>query len=593
MITRTGLNTFKGNTYAPVKHVLMLEPAHLTAFALATKISESAASGLTLRSYLDRYPPVTEALIRNSQVPRPRGVFPPWLMTSSIRCCPHCLAGDGSQIQLRHGGPWKRDWRLPVVFACLEHGVLLQDACPGCRQPLHSGFPNHPLRLLPAAAIADLHPAQCRNSAGRHKPDICGTRLDQPDDYPPQPELTATTRALQQRLLNLLDPAHQDPTAFATFANLRVMTAVLQAAWPHHAELPAPPHLREALDRHAADQKQQIEAGTRGRSQRTELSWSAPPASAAATAALLDMASFCLGLPQRDFRDQMANLLEHVPARKHPRWGRTWRQMENNSPDFRGEAERALHRRFPTPAIWPDVLTEVLINTRPRGYAAEHIPQELPLEWFVSFIETAPPMMKIAARAIRRVAAMQLVQAVNGTTPLQAAHFLGIPSAWLLDRGKRLLPVGRHQYGTPGLDLPKALERLASHIAELPDQTNYHQRRQRFADWHLSIGDWVSLRESSNFTLKFPHERQSDPLIRECVSAVIWAQTTGSEWHLAPIMQPPLSPPGRCRGRSPETRIVTALASQKPKPRFASLAQAPAPFADTIIANPSQVSACA
>jgi hypothetical protein len=40
------------------------------------------------------------------------------------RYCPGCLAASG--------GRWPSAWRLPWVFACARHRVLLCDACPGC-----------------------------------------------------------------------------------------------------------------------------------------------------------------------------------------------------------------------------------------------------------------------------------------------------------------------------------------------------------------------------------------------------------------------------------------------------------------------------
>lgn len=86
-----------------------------------------------------------------------------------------------------------------------------------------------------------------------------------------------------------------------------------------------------------------------------------------------------------------------------------------------------------------------------------------------------------------------------------------------------------------GTDITEGLQRLADHIANLPQKINYLERRQRFATWNLPQDDWRSLTRSLGRTLS---SRLSDDLQHQCVSAYIWAQLTGSEWILAPAMSP-------------------------------------------------------
>lgn len=49
-----------------------------------------------------------------------------WARRPGSRYCPFCLA--------ENGGRWMLAWRLTWVFACVRHGVLLADHCPGCQR---------------------------------------------------------------------------------------------------------------------------------------------------------------------------------------------------------------------------------------------------------------------------------------------------------------------------------------------------------------------------------------------------------------------------------------------------------------------------
>jgi hypothetical protein len=47
-----------------------------------------------------------------------------WVFLSGSRYCPRCLAD--------RDGAWKRTWRVPWHFACLDHRCLLEHTCPSC-----------------------------------------------------------------------------------------------------------------------------------------------------------------------------------------------------------------------------------------------------------------------------------------------------------------------------------------------------------------------------------------------------------------------------------------------------------------------------
>jgi hypothetical protein len=165
LLVVTGLQTPADASHqqlaARIRLVTHAEQATLTRFAHATRLSEEEARRLFLSGYAERYPPAA---------PRPDPTGRPginlhlgrWLFAKSTRYCPDCLAGDGSEVQRRHGGPWRRAWRLPVVVACPIHRRYLAHACPACRRPAHGrehGF-------LPRWWDQTMHPTQCRATIG-------------------------------------------------------------------------------------------------------------------------------------------------------------------------------------------------------------------------------------------------------------------------------------------------------------------------------------------------------------------------------------------------------------------------------------------
>ncbi|MFJ2582755.1 TniQ family protein [Kitasatospora aureofaciens] len=585
---RTGLSPREGYPVTSARHLLSLEPLPLASLARVAKLSEDQVERLTLRPLLERYLPLAGAPVRAGQE-RTRWVFPQWVLAGPTNCCPSCLTGDSSEIQRRHGGAWSLLWHLPVVFACPRHQVFLRETCPGCRQPIHGGFPDGPRQLVAAAASSGLHPAQCRNNPGRHRRELCGLRLDHHGHYPAQPVLTAETADLQNRLLALLDPAAASSDAVSTFSDLRAVAAVVLAAWPNSTEPDMPPGLESALDDFLVTREQLMtpEERARGYSNRAAFSFGAAPTPPPATAALLHLADRCLQLEPGAFRERLADLLAHIPDRRHPRWGKTWRnQLATCSTMVRTEATRALNRRLPQTSL-PDLLnSRSLLPLGRRDYRAEDIPQEIPAAWLDVLLGRDRAAYAQILRPLRRLTAIQLVQAAETSTTREAARFLGIPSAWLTDPAKRILPFGRLPQ-LRGQDLTQALERLAQHVENDPHPIDHHERRRRLVTWHLQAANWETIKQESGFVPRRPGKYPvTDELLRACASAVVWARATGSEWRLAPAMRPPLSPLGRPDPIGPEHRVIKALTTHAPTQRYRQLIKALAAHADTLTQTP-------
>ncbi len=257
------------------ENLLTLDAKTKLSFARATKLTEHEVDTLLLLEphVEDRYLPLRTGA--TGQLRQLRGIADQeqWVFTRLTRWCPQCLAGDGSLIQQRHGGPWKKQWHLPVVFACPQHRRLLDHLCPSCNQTISTSGPTAHA-AAPGGRNTELHPAQCRTTLApqatvAHASRTCGTRLDSTGstpgrEYPPsQPD---TVLRLQDKILDLLDPhgpaatsvlGHQvPPTSY--FTDLRILATLISASWPAGLDNARQPALMSQLDTFLRDRHERI-----------------------------------------------------------------------------------------------------------------------------------------------------------------------------------------------------------------------------------------------------------------------------------------------------------------------------------------------
>ncbi len=328
-------------------------------FARATRLTTDEAAALTLVPWADRYPPIARS---RSGTSWPTS-FDDWLFNNSLRYCPGCLAGDGSPIQQRYGGPWKKIWHLPIAFACPEHHLFLHEGCPRPHPPDPGAW-----RLIAHTSGSSLHPAQCRRpehpgKTGRHRPS-CGTRLDLPASQQRlRPD--ANTLATQQRLLDLFDPECPAKDAVQSFTDIRVATALLCKSWPLGQNLIDPAKVT-AVTEHI----HHLGAGTRQ-------ALDTPPGNPVAAAALLTAATAIL-----ETADLPAVLAQHLQA--------SWPGRPSRAPWVRVLTR---HQSTCSPALLQ--AAEPVIRsyrrhggshgpkapTRTGGYRPEHIPAFLEQSW--------------------------------------------------------------------------------------------------------------------------------------------------------------------------------------------------------------------
>ncbi|MFD0560595.1 TniQ family protein [Kitasatospora saccharophila] len=323
-------------TLAPSGRLFFIDPVKRERLARIIGTTPQSVDQLTLHPLASRFPPVAHALSLPrpaGELPKPRQIAPPWILSSFSRYCPHCLAGDGSAIQQRHGGPWLRRWRLATSFACVKHRVFLEHQCPGCHRPsgltLNGSWPGS-LLLIGNPGLEGLHPAACRgNEAGRPGV-ICGHRLDQPANAPMRP-LPQNLADLQSRLDHLFDEETAPEDAFAAFADLQTITAVVLATWPAMADMVTADQ-KAAVDEHLAAQEKRLPGFVAQSAPRDDgVFWTYLPRSSIGAAAVLSVADQLLGLPDGELGQELGRLAPRCPERDNKRWGATWKLLDKDT----------------------------------------------------------------------------------------------------------------------------------------------------------------------------------------------------------------------------------------------------------------------
>ncbi|MFI7642365.1 TniQ family protein [Nonomuraea sp. NPDC049400] len=413
--------------------MIELNPATADAFGRLTRLSPQETAALCLRALTPRYPIPPLATTwqgRTNQIMRADW----WILSTSSRYCPLCLAGDESPIQQDHGGPWRRSWRLPVVFACTRHDQLLQHVCPDCGRPTHNTIAGTGrIPLMQALRVAGMHPAQCRSHGSngtsgiiRGVPSICGARLDTPIGSITLPR---ETLILQDRISGLL--ASDGPTAVMSagqtteparyFADLRLLTLLITLSWPRAAPMAPSSHLAEAIDRHVAlyTQSEQSTHLPAWVAQGNTLIRTMDPA---ATAGLLSIADRIITTPDTlATRANIQSLLQFSGQfNRFSRWQVHFLQSNARSDCSPGllRAVIPLVQAFPRQGRQARRAPQL----KPR-FGPEHVPQRLPDDLFQHYLSH---LGGISPSLLRRTAAVRLVQMINGGPLAAAAQYLGL-----------------------------------------------------------------------------------------------------------------------------------------------------------------------
>ncbi|MFI5064142.1 MAG: TniQ family protein [Streptosporangiales bacterium] len=571
----TGLTAGR-DRHQPARQSLMLhlDEAPAGAFARVTRLTATETARLCMSSISGQYPWAAPRVTADQW--GPRSLASPWVFTAATRYCPQCLAGDGSLIQQQHGGAWQKAWRLPVVFTCPAHRLLLEHLCPSCRQPAMSAAPGAPAWLIPRARDHGLHPAQCRaalqpQATGRRaRP--CGARLNAPARAGEDARAPDDLLALQDRLLQLLragEPAAitsvgQPATPAQYFADLRLVCSLINGAWPHSQTLITGPGMAEYLGRHITS--------TGGTATRRHTLCDIPPLDARPGAALITAAVRILdGGDLRVLSEFLAPARDGA-SRKSPRgrWLRRYRRAGHDCSDgFRDALEplvnsfqradrRSRGRRAPAPQI---------------TFAPEHVPGHLQDDWHYEHFRH----ISGNTRLLRRAAALRLVQMSAGGSLAEAAAFLGIDHRYL-----KASP-GSAAFADDPAQFRLAVHALARQLSATPHLINYKRRRDALQDWCVSPATWQDIVSQLPPT-KGPFQPELSDCKRQFASEAIWARVTQGEHLLAPrIIEHQLSAGDPTWHRRRDNMWHFYLATP-PKPHYAALRKILNAYADGLSA---------
>ncbi|MEW2626277.1 TniQ family protein [Streptomyces sp. NPDC048106] len=499
--------------HVPGSLLLDLPKPQAEAFARLTGQTAREVSALTLAQWRDRYPPIAHSLPDQGRRMRPDA----WLYIGSPRFCPSCLTGDGTRVQQLHGGPWRKLWHLPIIFACTEHRTYLEAECPHCGQPHDKQGP-----LVQRANDHTLHPAQCRwtvnAAAPRRKSSACAGRLDRLTDAGrDRPRPTADILRFQKSLRGRLKSPTRTTDASEYFTDLRLATALINATWPHS---------RDLLDTDTAERidanSRKLHDGPGGR--RNQQVHDMPPRDPIACGALLMAADRLLS------RDDLPELISDLtraafgsPSSRTP-WAVLYDRHKSDC------SERLRHVAEPVTRAFPRVNgrrgTPAPLRT---GYPAEHIPAFLELDWYQRYLANCAGS---ESKVVRRAAAVRLVQWARGGAYDDAAEFLGIPPVPThLLAGRETRRSGWTRCNP--LEMDRALRALASELQSRPPLIDYRRRRQALHEWVLSIDTWRALvRELPPSLAQF--RAQTDDRKRQDASVFVWTLVTRGEHLFAP-----------------------------------------------------------
>ncbi len=527
---------------SPFVLLTQVDAQALRNFAQATRLTDAEAAGLLLGGYAERYPPAA---------PRPdatgrRGArlhLDQWVWSKSTRYGPTCLAGDGSPLQTRHGGAWRRAWRLPVVFTCPVHRRYLDHRCPACDHLVHHRVVGFPARWW----STDLHPTQCR--ATHHPAPTGGAAQPGCEAFlttAPGVRLRPATAVLttQQRLLDALtattdvveclgrpaSPGHY-------FTDLIQLSYLLRRSWPLGRDLVPTAVLAQALEEyivgrheHIADQCRRI-GGDAGRQLHNEDR--APPVDSVACAALLATADRLLTLDTpRALTSHLRHLLSHDPRR--PGKADWTRQFLTERPDSSEGLRQAV---APILQTYARTRRARSLNApiRRTPFGPEHIAQFLHRDWYQRHLAG---LDGINPTHLRRTAALHLCQMAVGGSIRQAAQRLGLPDTTATVERCHSSARAVHRWAKQRQDpyeFETAVHNLADELEASPHRIDYHQRRAALDEWCIDADTWAQLVAQLSDS-PWPHRRELElgDRKRHCASTIVWARITGGEHLFAP-----------------------------------------------------------
>ncbi|MFC9629059.1 TniQ family protein [Streptomyces mirabilis] len=529
---RTGLTDSANLAVLPIPLLIGLARERRHTFARMIKAKDAEISAMLLDAHSSRYPPAQPSTNGRNGLTNQQHR---WLFMHATRYCPQCLAGHDNPVEREFGGAWKTSWRLPPVFACLEHHRFLEHVCPACKSLVLHTETRSAVRHMPRWREGGLHPAQCRKFIDGQ----CGYRLDQ--EATSVQSLPPEYRSLQHFLLDLLDPDGPQvvdvlghPTSPAHYFNdLRSACHLLRTSWPNSRHLLGSQELVSSLEAGAGDSD-----GSLSRSKFVRTASDMPLLAARPHAALLMAADRLLRPDAPDtFAGHLRTLINDNDCRPSKvGWTRAF--LDNRPECSEGflQAVSSVVHSYARGTLARN-LKEPVHATR---FRPEHIPQFLEEDWYQRYFAH---MEGIAAVHLRRTVALRLCQSASGGSIQKASDrmslFLSSPAIKdrLADSPKRVHRWARNR--PDPLEFESAIQDLATELDARSDLINYEQRRKALMEWCIGPQPWEMICArivvpGGGFTPGGGFPTDLSDRKRNIASVILWTLVTQGEHVFAP-----------------------------------------------------------
>ncbi|MFD7068279.1 TniQ family protein [Streptomyces sp. NPDC059913] len=460
-----------------------------------------------------------------------------WGRARGSRYCPACLAASG--------GRWRLSWRLGWSFACLDHRLLLVDACPRCNR-----MPRH----FPATTRHPLIPGRCHSPSERDAPPA---RCGQPFEEVPALTLAArgpviAAQELIEKTISLGQAGfgvyqdHPQPS-LALFGDLRALACILLRRVPDTGRLAGfvPPEILALHQQPLPEKRRSFDPVEETRPGRL-----APRR--AATAALAITAALHI-LQQRDVHAAGAvlrHLISHVDGSIPLVIGLRW---AHTSPVF-----DAIHLATLAPRLGgPDQLRFRIAHQLPRkpgrsaatrvAERARRTPTQLWPAWSVRL----SPLDGALSRTIRPALSCYLLL-VGGTGDFTTtARLLHAPVEDRLGSHMTFRLTKRGHFH--GISL--GLLALADYLDQEGSPIDYARRRGLDYRDLMPLDTWTQLCRDIDFEAGGVRRHQF-------VRALLFERLSGLPTPLAPAAYAPSTTELRTMLRTFETDLTPALMSQ-------------------------------
>ena len=432
LLYRTGLITEELFSSLPVGYGVSLQTHVVRNFAKVTRMSEPQARDLLLTRYngicwdsssLDASFPDSFRKVALSS----------WAYFVGSHVCPKCL--------MNSGGVWRLNWKLPWSFACIEHGVLLADTCPGCRRRI--GVGRRDGRSAPAFPSLVPIPTSCRNTlpkglaSGGRSSKPCGYDLRSVETIDVAfSELLNVQQCIDTVLSGAGDMvAGEQVSSLDYFRDLRSLCALLLSVGEPEDLGDVPDSVGQAFAHHAetrcelqGQRQELVVAGEDWRTAPRLRPYTGPPQNAKLMAALCSSA---VPMLRAGNTEELAEAIEPYVERmrKDPRPSQALQSLAyfGFSPRLQAAIDQCWLRHQKATirlGMGPGGNANRRDSTL-HGLRPEHAPQ---LFWEEEFERHLAELLPgVTSDSARRTCSMWLVKSIRGCTWKEAAGTLGIP----------------------------------------------------------------------------------------------------------------------------------------------------------------------